>query len=54
MSKLDDIKKAIKDENISYEEIYWLDSHKKEVLEYGDPVLAQWAGISEKEWRKYE
>lgn len=50
MSRIDEIKKAIENENVSYEEIYWLGYHQKEVLEYGDPILAQWAGISEEEW----
>lgn len=49
---LESIKKSIENENISYDEIFWLQSHRKEVLESNDIILAEWAGISEEEWRK--
>lgn len=47
---LEQIKKSIADENISYSEIFWLQNHKKEVLEDGDITLCEWAGISEEEY----
>ena len=49
---LEEIKKSIANENISYSEIFWLQDHKKEVLEDGDITLCQWAGISEEEYGK--
>ena len=39
-----------KEQNISYSEIFFLQEHKKEIMEMGDIVLAQWADISEQEW----
>lgn len=50
MNTLQSIKKSIKNENISYGEIAWLNNHKDEVKKSGDIELAQWAGISENEW----
>ena len=45
------IKGSIKNENVSYSEIAWLQEHQDEVLEDGDIELAQWAGISEEVYR---
>lgn len=44
------IKQSIKDENVSYEELIWLSNHKDVVKNTNGIELAQWAGISEKEW----
>lgn len=49
-----EIKKSIEDENISYAEISYLQSHKQEVLNTGDIELAQWAGITEEEFNNGE
>ena len=38
------------EEDISYDELYFLECHKQEVLEYGDIRLAEWSGITEQEW----
>ena len=44
------ILKSIRQENISTAEIIYLQEHKKEVLSTGDPLLCQWAGITEQEY----
>ena len=49
---LKSIKKSIKNNNISYGEIAWLQNHQKEVKKSGDIELAQWADIPESEWNK--
>lgn len=49
---LDSIKKNIQKERVSYAEIAYLQSHKNEIKKRGDIELAQWAGISEREWNK--
>lgn len=49
---LKSILKSIRQENISTSEILYLQEHKKEVLNTGDPILCQWAGISEQEYLK--
>ena len=36
---LDDIKKSIDDECVSFGELAFLEDHKQEVLEYGDITL---------------
>ena len=51
---LADIKEEIEKESVSYGEIAYLESHKQEVLQTGDIVLCQWAGISEEEYSKRE
>ena len=48
--KLEAIKRAIENGHVSYGEIHYLQTHKQDVLEYGDIVLAQWADISEEEF----
>ena len=48
------IKKEIEKEQVSYGEINYLQCFKKEIMELGDIVLAQWAGITEAEWEKGE
>lgn len=50
---LETIKKSIEEENVSYGELAYLAAHKDDVLKSGDVVLAEWAGISEDEWREY-
>ena len=44
------IKKEIEKEQVSYGEIFFLQSHKQEVLDLDDILLAQWADISEQEF----
>lgn len=43
-----------REQDISYGELAWLAGHKKEVFEFGDAWLAEWAGISESEWGRGE
>lgn len=47
---LKSIREAIDDEGVSYGEIYYLQTHQQDVMDYGDIMLAQWAGISEVQW----
>ena len=51
---LDSIKESIENECISWGEIFYLQSHQQDVLEYGDINMAQWADISEEEWNNGE
>lgn len=48
------IEKSIADESVSQGEIFFLQTHKQEVLEYdkehGTNILSQWADISEEEF----
>ena len=45
------IKKDIENEvNISYSELAYLQNHQKEIMELQDIRLAEWSGITEKEW----
>lgn len=46
------IKESIRNENISFSEIFYLKEHKAEIKAIGDIELAQWAGISEEEWNE--
>lgn len=46
------IKAAIEAENVSYMELAFLQQHEKEVLETGDIVLAEFAGIDEEVYHK--
>lgn len=46
--RLQYLKREIKKEGISYGEILELQSLKKYVIESGDALLMQWAGIPEK------
>lgn len=48
--KLAEIKEEIEKESVSYGEIAYLQDHKQEVLDTGDILLCQWAGISEDEY----
>lgn len=50
LKMLDSIQESIANENVSYGEILWLQSHQEEVKVFGDELLAQWAGISEDEF----
>lgn len=52
LKELKSIKKSIKNQNISYGEIFYLENHHAEIMELGDIELAQWGGISEEEWNK--
>ena len=47
---LKSIREAIDDEGVSYGEIHYLQTHQQDVMDYGDIMLAQWAGISEVQW----
>ena len=51
LEELNSIKKSIENESVSYGELAYLESHKQDILELGDIVLAQWGGISEVEWK---
>ena len=51
--QLRSIRKSIENENVSYGELAFLQSKKEAVLQTGDEVLAEWAGISESEFRKW-
>lgn len=44
------IKEEIEKECVSYSEIAFLESHKEEIMELQDIVLAQWSSISDEEW----
>ena len=46
------IKQSIQNENVSYSEIAYLQSHKAEIKAIDDIELAQWAGMSEQEWNE--
>lgn len=48
--QLNSIREEIEKESVSYGEIAYLQDHKQEVLETGDILLCQWAGISEDEY----
>ena len=54
IATLDSIKESIENECISWGEIFYLQSHQQDVLEYGDINMAQWADISEEEWNNGE
>ncbi len=49
--RLKEIRRAIEDESASYDDIAYLNAHQEDVIESGDIVLAQWAGIPEDEWQ---
>lgn len=53
MSRLVEIKQSILDENVSSEELVYLQNHLDEVYDSDDILLAQWAGISEKDWNQH-
>ena len=50
LEQLNSIREEIEKEQVSYGEIAYLQDHKQEVLETGDVLLCQWAGISEDEY----
>ena len=50
LEQLNSIREEIEKEQVSYGEIAYLQDHKQEILELGDIVLCQWAGISEDEY----
>ena len=54
LEQLNSIREEIEKEQVSYGEIAYLQDHKQEVLETGDVLLCQWAGISEDEYNNGE
>lgn len=48
--KLNRIKREILAERVSYGELAFIQDHRQEILEIGDILLAQWAGIDENEF----
>ena len=52
LKRLKSIKKSIKNQNISYDEIFYLENHHAEIIELDDIELGQWGGISEEEWQE--
>lgn len=44
------IHKSILVEEVSTDDIIWLQDHKQEVLATNDTILCQWAGITEEEY----
>ena len=48
------IGQRITDGTASYEDLFTLQSHKREVLEMGDIILCEQAGITEEEYNKGE
>ena len=48
--RLTQIRKSIQAEEVDTDEIIWLQDHKHEVLATNDPMLCQWAGITEEEY----
>ena len=50
--ELNRIRENIELERVSTTDILYLQDHKQEVLDMGDPVLCEWAGISEQEYNK--
>ena len=44
------IHKSIQAEEVDTDEIIWFQDHKQEVLATNDPMLCQWAGITEEEY----
>ena len=51
-NELQQILQAIKNENISWGEIVFLQAHKREIKKYfpNEPELWQWAGIPESQY----
>lgn len=54
LEQLNSIREEIEKEQVSYGEISYLNCHKQEVLDTGDILLCQWAGISEDEYNSGE
>lgn len=52
--RLNELRQAIDNENISYGELAELQNYKPEILEMGDARLAEVAGIPEEEFRAYQ
>ena len=48
--RIKDIEESIQNENVSTEELLFLQNHKQEVLETGNVRLCEWAGITEEEF----
>ena len=51
---IETIKQSIEREDVSYEELAWLQSHPNEVIATGDATLCEWAGIDEDTFHKYQ
>lgn len=47
MDVLEEIKKNIEKESVSYGELVYLQEHKEDVRKTGDMLLMQWADIEE-------
>ena len=54
INELNRIKEEIEKEQVSYGEIHFLQCNREIIMELGDIVLAQWAGITEAEWNRGE
>lgn len=52
LKELNNIRKSIENECISYAEIVYLEEHKAEIKAIRDIELAQWAGMSEIEFNE--
>jgi hypothetical protein len=51
---LERIKRNIQDETVSLEEIVWLQDHLEAIFIIKDVELAQWAGLDEQGFQKYD
>lgn len=51
---LEHIKRNIQDETVSLDEIIYLQSHLEEIFILKDAELAQWAGLDERGFQKYD
>ena len=40
------------EQELSYSELAFLSEHKKEIIEFGDIWLAEWAGVTEREFNE--
>ena len=52
--ELQEILNSIENEDVSYSEIAYLQSHKQEVLNTGNAILCEWARITEEEYNRGE
>lgn len=50
LDRIQEIRSSIENEDISWEELLFLQQHQDIIKTLGDPVLAEWAGIPEKEF----
>lgn len=54
MNRLNELRQAIHDENISYGELAELQGYAPEIMKLGDVELAEWAGIPEEDFHAYQ